>query len=190
MGCGIVAIGASWGGVHALRVVLGGLPDDFPVPIVIAQHRGEESPTRLAETLGRRTGIQVVEATDKDAAQPGHAYLAPPGYHLLVDRNSLSLSTDGPERFSRPSIDVLFDSVADSYGEAATGVILTGASDDGAAGLARMRRRGGVTVVQEPASAERRTMPEAALAASGAHRVLALDEIAPFLRKISGNGQR
>lgn len=188
MACGIVAIGASWGGVNALRLILGALPGDLPVPIVIAQHRGEESPTGLAETLGRRSELQVVEATDKDVPAPGHAYLAPPGYHLLVERESLSLSTDDQVRFSRPSIDVLFESVADAYGEEAVGVILTGASDDGAAGLARIRRRGGVTVVQEPATAERRTMPDAALAGGQPHRVLALDEIAPFIAKVCGNG--
>jgi len=188
MGCGIIAIGASWGGVRALGVVLGGLPADLSAPIVVAQHRGEEGPARLADTLDRRAPIHVVEATDKDVLQPGTAYVAPPGYHLLVERNSLSLSTDEPERFSRPSIDVLFDSVADSYGVEAVGLILTGASDDGAQGLARIRRNGGVTLVQEPASAERSTMPEAALAAAGAHRVLTLDEIAPFLRKVCGDG--
>ena len=184
MSAGIVAVGASWGGVHAVGAVLGGLPADFAVPIVIAQHRGEETPTRLAATLSQATTLRVVEATDKDVPRAGCAYLAPPGYHLLVERGGLSLSTGEPERFSRPSIDVLFDSVADGYGEDAVGVILTGASDDGAAGLARIRRYGGVTVVQEPATAERRAMPEAALATSGAHRVLALEEIAPFLVKV------
>jgi two-component system chemotaxis response regulator CheB len=188
MGCGIIAVGASWGGVHALGVLLRGLPAELPVPIVIAQHRGEETPSRLAETLGRRAGLRVVDATDKDALIPGYAYLAPPGYHLLAERGSLALSTDEPERFSRPSIDVLFESVADAYGEEAVGIIMTGASDDGAAGLARIRRRGGVTIVQEPATAERATMPEAALAMAGAHRVLALDEIAPFLVKVCGDG--
>lgn len=188
MACGIIAVGASWGGVHAISVVLRGLPGDLVVPIVIAQHRSEESPTRLAETLGRRSAIPVIEACDKDDMDPGKAYLAPPGYHLLVERGSLSLSTDDQVRFSRPSIDVLFESVADAYGEEAVGVILTGASDDGAAGLARIRRRGGVTVVQEPASAERRTMPDAALAGGQPHRVLTLDEIAPFLVKVCGNG--
>ena len=186
MGCGIVAIGASWGGVHAVSAVLGGLPGHLPVPIVIAQHRGEEGPTGLAATLGRRTAIPVVEAIDKDVLEPARAYLAPPGYHLLVERGGVSLSTDEPERYSRPSIDVLFDSVADAYGDEAVGVILTGASDDGAAGLERIRRYGGITVVQEPATAERRTMPDAALRLSGAHRILTLDEIAPFLVKVCG----
>ena len=185
---GIIAIGASWGGVQAIGILLRGLPGDLPVPIVIAQHRGEDSPSHLAEALGRRSAISVAEAVDKAVMHPGHAYLAPPGYHLLVDRGSLSLSTDDEVRFSRPSIDVMFESVADAYGEDAVGVILTGASDDGAAGLARIRRRGGVTVVQEPATAERRTMPEAALARAHVHRVLALDDIAPFLVKVCGVG--
>jgi two-component system, chemotaxis family, protein-glutamate methylesterase/glutaminase len=183
---GIIAIGASWGGVRAIGVVLRGLPPELPVPIVIAQHRGEESTAGLAEALSRDSAIGVVEATDKDLPQPGHAYLAPPGYHLLVERGSLALSTDDHVRFSRPSIDVLFESVADAYGEDAVGVILTGASDDGAAGLSRIRRRGGVTVVQEPATAARRTMPDAALALGQPHRVLALEEIAPFLVKVCG----
>ena len=186
MARGIVAIGASWGGVHAIGSVLRALPDDFPVPIAVAQHRSEDHPTRLADTLGRRSPIRVVEATDKETLHRGFAYLAPPGYHLLVERGSVSLSTDDQVLFSRPSIDVLFESVADAYGEDAVGVILTGASDDGAAGLARIRRRGGVTVVQEPATAERRTMPDAALAGGRAHRVLALDEIGPFLVKVCG----
>jgi len=188
MACGIVAVGASWGGIHAIGILLSGLPADLTAPVVIAQHRGEEGPTRLAEALARRTALHVVEATDKDVLHDGCVYLAPPGYHLLVERGSVSLSTDEPERFSRPSIDVLFESVADAYKDEAVGVILTGASDDGAAGLARIRRRGGVTIVQEPATAERRRMPEAALAAAGAHRVLALDEIAPFLVKVCGDG--
>ena len=182
----IIAIGASWGGIHAVGVVLRGLPADLPVPVVIAQHRRDDGPSRLAETLGRRSAFRVVEASDKDPLKPGRAYLAPPGYHLLVERGSVSLSTDDYVRFSRPSIDVLFDSVAGAYGEDAVGVILTGASDDGAEGLARIHQSGGVTIVQEPSSAERRTMPDAALATGQAHRVLHLDEIAPFLVKVCG----
>ncbi len=181
-------MGASWGGVHALGVVLAAVPADLPAPVVIAQHRGEDGPAGLAPVLGRRSALRVVEATDKQAMRAGHAYLAPPGYHLLVERGALALSTDEKERFSRPSIDVLFDSVASAYAEEAIGVILTGASDDGAAGLARIRHSGGLTVVQEPATAERRRMPDAALAAVNAHRILALDEIAPFLVKVCAEG--
>ena len=181
---GIIAIGASWGGVQAIGTVLRGLPGDLPVPIVIAQHRGDDSPSHLAEALGRHSALCVADATDKGEMRPGHAYLAPPGYHLLVDRGTLTLSTDEEVRFSRPSIDVLFESVADAYADEAVGVILTGASDDGAAGLARSRARGGITIVQEPATAERRTMPDAALASTEPSRVLALDEIAPFLVKV------
>jgi two-component system, chemotaxis family, protein-glutamate methylesterase/glutaminase len=184
MSFGIVAIGASWGGVRAVNVILQGLPADLGVPIVIAQHRGDDGPSGLAEAFGRNTKIVVVDATDKGMLEPGHAYLAPAGYHLLVEQGSMSLSTDEEVRFSRPSIDVLFESVADAYADKAVGVILTGASDDGAAGLARIRDRGGLAIVQEPASAERRTMPEAALASVEPSRVLALEEIAPFLVKV------
>jgi two-component system, chemotaxis family, protein-glutamate methylesterase/glutaminase len=188
MGYGVVAVGTSWGGLHALGVLLSDLPAGFGPSVVVAQHRGTDGPARLAETLSARTVLPVAEASDKDVLQPGHVYLAPPGYHLLVDRGALSLSTDEPERFSRPSIDVLFESVADAYRSEAIGIILTGASDDGAAGLARIRRRGGVTIVQEPTTAARRRMPEAALAAAGPHRVLALADIAKFLVEVCGNG--
>src|SRR5205807_9973951 len=115
---------------------------------------------------------------DEGRVERGHAYLAPAGYRVLVERGSLSLPTDDEVRFSRPSIDVLFESVADAYGEDAVGVILTGASDDGAAGLARINQRGGVTVVEDPATAARRTMPVAGLAGGVRRRVLALDVIA------------
>jgi two-component system chemotaxis response regulator CheB len=142
----------------------------------------------LAESLGARTALPVTEASDKDAIEPGHVYVAPPGYHLLVDRGSLSLSTDEPARFSRPSIDVLFESVADAYRDKAIGIILTGTSEDGAAGLARMRRRGSFTVAQDPSSAARRRMPQAAIAAGGVQRVLPLERIAGFLVAVCGNG--
>jgi two-component system, chemotaxis family, protein-glutamate methylesterase/glutaminase len=184
----VVAVGASWGGLRALAVLLERLPADFKPAVVVAQHRGTDGPAHLAEALATRTALPVTEASDKDALEPAHVYVAPPGYHLLVDRGSLALSTDEPEHFSRPSIDVLFESVADSYREAAIGVILTGTSDDGAAGMARIRRKGGITVVQEPASAERPRMPEAALAAGAVHRVLPLEEIPGFLVDVCGDG--
>jgi two-component system chemotaxis response regulator CheB len=188
MAYGIVAIGASWGGLHAVSVLLAGLPAGFSAPVVVAQHRGHEGPAHLAPTLGGRTELRVVEASDKDPLEAGHVYVAPAGYHLLVGRGILSLSTDEPERFSRPSIDVLFESVAYAYRDEAVGVILTGASEDGAAGLATIRRNGGITVVQEPTTAERRTMPDAALAGSRPHRVLSLGAIPGFLLEVCGNG--
>ena len=184
MGCTVVAVGASWGGLHAVGVLLAALPEDFGPAVVVAQHRGADGPDHLAAALGNRTKLPVSDASDKDLLEGGRVYLAPPNYHLLVERGSLALSTDEPEHFSRPSIDVLFESVADAYADEAIGVILTGASQDGAAGLARIRRAGGITLVLEPATAARRRMPDAAIAAGGAQKILALEEIAPFLADI------
>jgi two-component system chemotaxis response regulator CheB len=180
----VVAVGASWGGLHAVGVLLAGLPADFRPAVVVAQHRGPDGPAHLAEALGNRAQLPVVEASDKQALEPGHVYIAPANYHLLVDAEGLALSTDEPEHFSRPSIDVLFESVADAFREEAIGVILTGASEDGAAGLARIRGNGGIAVVQDPETAARRRMPEAAIAAGSANKILALDEIAGFLADV------
>ena len=195
MGHELVVIGASWGGVRALGTVLGALPPAFRPAIAIAQHRGADAPSGgLADVLASRTSLSVHEAVDKEPIVPGHVHVAPADYHLLVERGGLALSTDAPERHSRPSINVLFESAADAYGAEVIGVILTGAGDDGAAGLARIRQRGGVGVVQDPETAERRQMPEAAVAAGGALRVLPLDQIAPFLiavcGSVLGNGKR
>jgi two-component system chemotaxis response regulator CheB len=188
MGFSVVAVGASWGGLNALGALLAGLPEDFAPAVVIAQHRGPDGSQQLAEALENRAKLPVSEAIDKDVLEGGHIYLAPPSYHLLVERGSLALSTDEPEHFSRPSIDVLFESVANAYGEEAIGVILTGASDDGAVGLTHIRRAGGITIVQEPATAARSRMPEAAIAAGGVHKILALTDIAPFLADIAWSG--
>jgi two-component system chemotaxis response regulator CheB len=122
----------------------------------------------------------VREVDDKEAIEPRHVYLAPPDYHLLVERGSFALSTDERVQHARPSIDVLFESAADAYGERVIGIVLTGANEDGAAGLARIADRGGLAIVQDPESAERRAMPDAAIAA-GTPTVLPLEEIGPFV---------
>jgi two-component system chemotaxis response regulator CheB len=182
----IVAIGASWGGLRAVGCVLGMLPGDFPAGIVVAQHRSREGTDgRLTELLDRRCTLTVCEAEDKQALEPGIVLLAPPDYHLLVERGAVALSVDDPENFSRPSIDVLLGSTADAYGPDAAGVVLTGANADGARGLARIAARGGRAVVQDPATAERREMPEAALAAVPDARVAALEEIGPLLAALA-----
>jgi two-component system chemotaxis response regulator CheB len=187
MGSRIVVMGASWGGLRAVAEVLSALPADFPAPVLVAQHRAPDIAAGMVGALGSRSPLPVHEATDKEPLRGGHVYLAPGGYHLLVERQGIVLSTDEPERFSRPSIDVLFEAAADAFGPDAVGVILTGASDDGANGLARIRRRGGVAVVQDPATAERRFMPDAAIATGSAHQVLPLEEIAGFLVELCGN---
>jgi two-component system chemotaxis response regulator CheB len=178
----IIAIGTSWGGMQAVSRLLDALDERVHQPIVVVQHRSPESEDgALAHILGSHTKRIVCDPNDKTQLERDHVYLGPPDYHLLVEDGHVALSTDEPVQFARPSIDVLFDSVADSYGERAIGVVLTGANDDGAAGLARIQERGGVVVVQEPATSERRTMPDAAIAATHADAILPLDEIPKFL---------
>lgn len=178
----LIVVGASWGGLTAVSEILSALPEDLDAAIVVAQHRGPEMlDGGLAEILSLRTKLKVRDVDDKEPIEPGHVYLAPPDYHLLVDDRHFALSTEAPVRLARPSIDVLFESAAEAYGDRAIGVILTGANDDGAAGLARIKERGGVAIVQDPAEAERHEMPRAAIAATVADAILPLEEIGPFL---------
>ena len=125
--------------------------------------------------------LPIHQAVNGSHVRPGHVYLAPPDYHVLVEKGHLALSTDAPVHFARPSIDVLFESVADAYGDRAVGIVLTGANADGADGLARIKARGGVAIVQDPATSQRRIMPDAAIAATAADAVLPLDDIPAFL---------
>jgi two-component system chemotaxis response regulator CheB len=138
----IVVGGVSLGGVEAMRALLAGLPPDFPLPVAFVQHRGEEPDDTLSPLLRRDAALRVKEAEDKEPILPGYFYLAPRGYHLMVDGDRFALSVDAPVRNARPSIDVLFESAADAYGPGTIGVVLTGASADGAAGAARRLGRG------------------------------------------------
>jgi two-component system, chemotaxis family, protein-glutamate methylesterase/glutaminase len=186
VGYEVVAIGASWGGLRALRIVLGALPAEFAAAVVVAQHRAPDGDdTMLLTLLDAATPLPVREATDRAPLVPGEVLLAPPGYHLLVEPGEVALSCDAHVQFSRPSVDVLFESLADAYGERAGGVILTGANEDGAAGLAAIRRRGGMVLVQDPQDAERPEMPMAALAACPARR-LPVAKIGPALAALVG----
>jgi two-component system chemotaxis response regulator CheB len=178
----LIAIGASWGGMHAIGCVLQALPEDFDLPVVIAQHRPAASNDELLERiLAKRSKLEIVGASDKEPLVPGRVYVAPSDYHLLVEEGHLELTTDDVVQFARPSVDVLFESAADSYGERAVGVLLTGVNVDGAAGLARMAAAGGFTVAQDPATAEQPEMPAAAIALGAARRVLPLEQIGPLL---------
>jgi len=183
----LVAIGASWGGLQAVERVLGALPADFGAAVVIAQHRQADADlSRLEQLLGAHCLLDVVEAEDKQPLVPGSVIVAPADYHLLVERGSVALSVDPPLNYSRPSIDVLFTSAADAYAEHVAGVVLTGANADGADGLARIASRGGPAIVQDPATAERREMPDAALAATPGAKVMALEQIAALLIELVG----
>jgi two-component system, chemotaxis family, protein-glutamate methylesterase/glutaminase len=178
----LIVIGTSWGGLDAVSRLLDGLHDDVHQPIVVAQHRSAESEEgSLARLLSHHTRRVVSDPDDKTPLEHDHVYVAPPDYHVLVEDGHLALSTDAPVQFARPSIDVLFESVADAYAERAVGIVLTGANDDGARGLALIKRSGGVAIVQDPSTSERRTMPDAAIAATHADAVLPIEEIAAFL---------
>lgn len=180
----IVAIGASWGGLHALGALLEGLGEDFPAPIVVAQHRDEHDEEELlARLLARRARLDVVDADDKMDLTRGRVLLAPAGYHLLVENGCVGLSTEGRVQYSRPSVDVLFESAADAYGEQVVAVVLTGANRDGAGGLRAIVRRGGTVFVQDPDEAERPEMPRAALAAVPEAKVARLAELPRLLRE-------
>jgi two-component system chemotaxis response regulator CheB len=148
--------------------------------MVIVQHRSADVGDGLAEYLTRGSALAVVEPSDKQSILPGSVYLAPADYHLLIEPGFFTLSTEAPVQFARPSIDALFESAADSYGSHVVGVVLTGASADGARGAARILQKGGLVVVQEPTTAESPTMPEAAIARGGCC-IRPLTEIATFL---------
>lgn len=186
----LVAIGASWGGLDTFREILRDLPAELDAAVVIAQHRSPEShPTAFRDLLGAVTRLRVREAADKDELRAGTVYIAAPDYHLLVDPGSLSLSTDEPVQYARPSIDVLLESAAESYRERCVGVVLTGANDDGAHGLARVVELGGAAIVQDPEEATRDEMPRAALAAVPGARVARSPEIASLLVELCGTAK-
>lgn len=182
-----VVIGASAGAVQALSAILPRLPADYPLPILVVVHV-PDSPSGLTTLFASKSAIAIREPEDKEPIAPGTVYLAPPGYHLLVEQNrSIALSADEPVLFSRPSIDVLFESAADSYGAGLVGVILTGANEDGARGAAAVHAAGGAMLVEDPATAYAAAMPAAALTRCPAARMLSLDEIADYLLKLGAS---
>lgn len=179
---GAVVIGASVGAIAALNAILPLLPADHPRPVLVVVHLPRRNDSLLAEIFQQRCRMRVKEAEDKEPAAAGTIYFAPPDYHLLVNPDrTLALSSDEPVHFSRPSVDVLFESAADAFGDALSGVILTGANGDGAAGLAAVAAAGGRAYVQHPSTAEGACMPETAIAACPEARVMDLAAIARCL---------
>ena len=177
-----IVVGASAGGVEALLKIFAAIRSGFRLPIITVLHIPDERRSQLASVFQARLQIPVKEADDKEDIVPGTLYFAGPGYHLSVERDfSLSLSQEDRVFHSRPSIDILFDSAADAYGERLVGVLLTGANNDGASGLSLIKRAGGMTVVQDPAQAQARTMPEAALALHEPDYLLPLNDIGQLL---------
>jgi two-component system chemotaxis response regulator CheB len=183
-----IVIGTSAGGVEALSMLLPALPASLRAAVLIVLHLPRERPSLLVEIFQPKCAVAVREAHDKEPVAPGTVYFAPPDYHLLVDDGpQLALSADEVVHFSRPSIDVLFESAADWYQHRLLGIILTGANEDGAAGLAAVHRAGGITIVQQPATAHASLMVESALQRTPVDMVLTLDEIAGLFRTLAGD---
>lgn len=184
-----VAIGVSTGGVQALKTLLGQLPADFPLPILIVQHISPDAGDGMAKLLDGLCGIRVKEADEQERIAPGTVYLAPPNYHLLVEKDGiLALSADPPVSYARPSVDVLFESAAQIFGPGLIGVVLTGANYDGSRGVQAIKEHGGMVIVQDPADAVARQMPESALAATAVDHVVPLGAMAALLLRLAADG--
>ena len=183
-----IVIGASAGGWGALKAVLGVLPEDFSLAIMVVMHRHPHSDDYLEKSLDNDCAVRVKQADEKESIVSGTVYFAPPNYHLLIeDVHVLSLSVARAVNYARPSIDVLFESAAYVYGDTLAGLVLTGANSDGAVGLKRIKAAGGLTLVQDPETAEATTMPHAAIAAADPDLVLPLGEIGAFIKGLGRN---
>lgn len=178
-----VAIGTSAGGIDALLALFDGLVPPWRAAVIAVLHLPQDRDSELAQVLAGRLGSHVEEARPGAPVEPGRLYLAPPGYHLLVEAGrTFALDDDPPVKFSRPSIDVLMESCTDAYGSALAGLVLTGANDDGARGLAAIKAAGGLALVQDPGDAAHPAMPCAAIAAADPDAVLPLAELKPLLQ--------
>lgn len=181
-----IVIGTSAGGLHALSALIEKLPGNYPLPIVVVQHRSKELRELLEEVLQSKCVIRIKQADEKEKLESGYVYIAPPDYHVLVEKNNtLSLSSDPPVRHSRPSIDVLFETAAIVFKNSLIGIILTGASNDGTAGMQAIKKHGGLTIAQDPAEAQFAYMPKSAIETKAIDKILSLSEIQKFLSQIS-----
>jgi two-component system chemotaxis response regulator CheB len=180
----VVAIGASAGGVEALFAVAAALPADFPVPVLVVQHMDPRHKSMLAGLLARRCRLRVKQAAQDEEMRGGTMYIAQPNMHLIVRSGRLVLTDTKQVHFSRPSIDLLFQSVADSYGDRAIGVILSGSGMDGADGIRAIKAKGGTTLVQDPSTAAHNGMPTAARATNCVDFTLSLEDIGPALASL------
>ncbi len=179
-----VVIGVSAGGFETLTKLFSTLPEDFPLPIIIVQHVYKYQSGYLFEHFNKHCALKVKEADEKEAVEPGNIYFAPPNYHLLIEEDkTFSLSIDEKVNYSRPSIDILFKCAAEVYKNQLIGIILTGANDDGAEGMCRIKESGGLIIAQNPNDAEQPFMPKAAIKKAGIDCVLTLNEISEFLTK-------
>ncbi|TGM98504.1 chemotaxis protein CheB [Leptospira dzoumogneensis] len=185
MGYGAIVIGVSSGGLKALGEILPSLPQNYPIPIVIVQHLSPRSDGYWIESMDKICKLFVKEADEKEKIERGNIYMAPANYHLLVEQDrTFSLSTDAKVNFARPSIDVLFESAAEVYGKELIGLILTGSNSDGALGLKKIKEEGGLTIVQDPETAESSSMPAHAISTSSVDHILPLEGIQKLLIRL------
>lgn len=185
-----VVIGVSAGGLEALISLLSRLPSDFPIPLAVVQHEKADSGDLLASLLNSRTELTVRTVEEKESLENGIVYICPADYHLLVEDNrTLSLSVEPKVNYARPSIDILFETAAEAYGKELIGIILTGASSDGAKGLATVIRYGGYSIVQDPETAYSRFMPDSAIkACPEVDKILSLEELPARLVELCMKG--
>lgn len=182
-----VAVGVSTGGVDALKTLLGGLPADYPLPILVVAHLSPDAGDGLAQLLDDLCPIRVKEADDFESIAPATVYLAPPNYHMQLEHDGrITLTVDPPVNYARPSVDVLFETAADALRGALVAVVLTGAGYDGSRGVAAVARQGGVTVVQNPESAVADSMPKSAIASVAPDYLLPLEQVSALLVKLAG----
>ncbi|WP_163338302.1 chemotaxis protein CheB [Desulfopila sp. IMCC35008] len=183
-----VVIGVSAGGMKALRVVLAGLDPRFDAPLIIVQHRMESSDNYFITYLDQRCRLKVKEAEEKEKITRGIIYIAPANYHLLIEKGgTFSLTVDEPVKYSRPSVDVLFETAARAYKNRLIAVILTGANSDGSAGIVKVKAAGGLTIAQNPETALSPVMPQAAIATGAIDFILELNDIPVFLTDLLGS---
>ena len=183
-----IVLGTSAGGLSALSVLLADIPARYTVPIIVAQHRSKDSRELFEEVLQSKCHIKIKQAEEKETLANNMVYIVPPNYHLLIESDrTLSLSSDAPVRYSRPSIDVLFESAAIAYGDKLVGIILTGANDDGAVGIRAIANRGGLTIAQNPQEAEYPFMVQAAIATKKIKYIWSLATIRNFLLQLDNN---
>ncbi|MBI9108582.1 MAG: chemotaxis protein CheB [Spirochaetales bacterium] len=181
-----VVVGASAGGFRALSQLLSSLSENFPVPVVIVQHLSPESMNLSVAQLDRICRLEVKECDDKEPLLPGKVYIAPPNYHLLLEPDhTIGLSVDPKVNYSRPSIDVMFETAAEAYGDELAAVVLTGANNDGTMGCLKIKNFGGLVIVQDPATAEAETMPKSVIDNVGADYIIPLNEIGKLLNKLA-----
>lgn len=177
-----IVIGVSSGGMNVLKIISSSLPVHFNIPIIIVQHLSAHSDSHWIKLLNEKSHLNVTEADEKEKIKKGNIYIAPPNYHLLIEKDkTFSLTIDERVNFARPSIDVLFESAAEAYTNKLIGIVLTGSNSDGSKGIKRIKDCGGLVIIQDPETAESEYMPKSAIATIVPDYILPLEDIIELL---------